>query len=155
MSMKKDLKEANVAHLNLSGFCQVEAGTAVRDVLTIMREAGRGACLILQGAKLVGIFTERDVLHKVMNTPAMLDAPVDAVMTPNPRVITPDISAAAALTLMDTGRFRNLPVVNEDGEVLGDMTYQAIIDYLANLYPIAVLNRPPNPEQFPRKPEGG
>lgn len=155
MSLKKDLTEELVTHLNLSSFCQVTIGTSVRAVLATMREKGRGVCLVLDGTQLVGIFTERDVLNKVVSTPEILDDPIDNVMTPNPKSITPDLHAAEALAQMDAESFRNLPVVNKDGQVIGNMTYQAIIDYLAGLYPVEVLNRPPNPEQFPRKPEGG
>jgi hypothetical protein len=56
---------------------------------------------------------------------------------------------------MDENHFRNLPVIKADGEILGDMTHQAVIAYLAARYPVEVLNRPPKPDQFPRKPEGG
>ncbi|MCB8966309.1 MAG: CBS domain-containing protein [Ardenticatenaceae bacterium] len=155
MNIQKDLKNEQVTHLNLSRFCQTESGTPVRQVLNLMRTTGRGTCLILKGGRLVGIFTERDVLTKVVGLADVLNKAIDEIMTSNPKVITPQLSAAAALTLMDSEHFRNLPVVNEDGQIVGDMTYQAIIDYLAGLYPVEVLNRPPDPERFPRKPEGG
>jgi CBS domain-containing protein len=103
----------------------------------------------------LGIFTERDVLSRVASAPETLDGPVDAVMTAEPITITPGASAASALWLMDDHHFRNLPVVDDEGRLLGDMTYGAIINYLAARYPVEVLNRPARPEQYPTKAEGG
>ena len=79
----------------------------------------------------------------------------DEVMTARPITVLPDTSAADALWLMDDHHFRNLPVIDRQGQILGDMTYASIIQYLAARYPVEVLNRPARPEQYPRKPEGG
>ena len=56
---------------------------------------------------------------------------------------------------MEKNHFRNLPIVDDSGRLLGIMTHQAIIDYLADRYPVEVLNRPIDPERFPRRAEGG
>jgi CBS domain-containing protein len=155
MSLKEELDAQQVRHLDLKGYCLVASGTTVRKTLDAMRaERGRTA-LITDGDKLIGIFTERDVLRRVAGNPETLDGPVDAVMTPRPITVLPDTSAADALWLMDDHHFRNLPVIDRQGHILGDMTYASIIQYLAARYPIEVLNRPPRPEQFPSKAEGG
>ncbi|WP_374687177.1 CBS domain-containing protein [Promineifilum sp.] len=155
MSLKEELEMEQVRHLDLSRYCMVESGTSVRETLGRMRaEAGRSALVIRDGG-LLGIFTERDVLNRVAGAPETLDGPVDAVMTRGPITVSPDTSAASALWLMDDHHFRNLPVVDDDGRILGDMTYGAIIQYLAARYPVEVLNRPARPEQYPSKAEGG
>lgn len=155
MSLREELEMEQVRHLDLSRYCVVESGTPVRDTLARMRaEEGRLA-LVARGSELLGIFTERDVLRRVVGNPAALDGPVDAVMTAQPMTVSPDTSAAEALWKMDDNHFRNLPVVDDDGQILGAMTYAAIIRYLAARYPVQVLNRPLRPEQFPSKPEGG
>ena len=56
---------------------------------------------------------------------------------------------------MDDHHFRNLPVVDDQGRIVGDMTYAAIIHYLAARYPVEVLNRPLRPEQYSDEAEGG
>lgn len=155
MSLKEELMNEQVSHLDLSGFCQIASGTAVRQSLANMRQNKTNVCLVTQGNALIGILTERDVLTKVATTPANLDVTVDDIMTPNPITVTPDTSAADALWLMDAKQFRNLPVVGKDGRILGNMTHQAVISFLAARYPVEVLNRPPRPDQFPRKQEGG
>ena len=155
MTLESELREEQVSHLDLSGFSRVVSGTSVRNVLTQLRAERHNACLVTDGARLVGIFTDRDVLRKIVNAPETLDAPVDNVMTKEPITIQPGASAAEALHIMDENHFRNLPAVDENGAILGDMTHQSIIDFLAARYPVEILNRPPDPERFPRKQEGG
>jgi predicted transcriptional regulator len=155
MSLKDELMSEQVSHLDLSKFCQIASGTAVRAALSEMRQSKTNVCLVTEGRKLVGIFTERDVLTKVATALENLDVSVDDIMTANPTTVTPDSSAADALWLMDDRKFRNLPVVNASGKILGNMTHQAVISFLAARYPVEVLNRPPRPNQFPRKQEGG
>jgi len=155
MSLKKELQSEKVIHLDLANCCQVSSGTSVRDALSEMRKNESNACLVLRDGRLEGILTDRDVLHKVAAHPAIWDEPIDKVMTSNPITVSPETSAAEALWTMDENHFRNLPVVDEDGRVLGNMTHQTIVDFLATRYPVDVLNRSPRPEQFPRKAEGG
>lgn len=155
MSLRQELEAEQVQHLDLQRYCLVETGTTVRETLGRMRTEGGRTALITDGAVLVGIFTERDVMRRVIIDPGALDGPVEAVMTPRPITISPDTSAAEALWMMADHHFRNLPVIDAQGNILGDMTYASIIQYLAARYPIEVLNRSPRPEQYPSKPEGG
>lgn len=155
MSLESELRQERVSHLVAGGFSQVPTGTSIRDTLAQMRASGKVVCLVTDDDGLAGIFTERDVMRKVVDRPGMLDKPVDEVMTPDPITIGPDTSAADALRLMDENHFRNLPIVDDSGTLLGTMTHQAIIGYLADRYPVEVLNRPIDPERFPRKAEGG
>ncbi|RIK36543.1 MAG: hypothetical protein DCC55_26990 [Chloroflexi bacterium] len=155
MSLESELREQKVAHLDLSSFSVVNSGTTVRSALAQLRTDGNNACLVTEGEQLKGIFTDRDVLRKVIGAPEVLDGPIDTVMTPAPITIDPDVSAAEALRLMDERHFRNLPVVRKDGKIVGNMTHQAVITYLAARFPVELLNRPPEADRFPRKPEGG
>ena len=155
MSLKQELEQEKVSDLDLSEFCQVATGTAVSDTIKQMQTKSRNACLIMADNKLAGILTERDILRKVANHSETYNQPVDTIMTANPITIEPTTTAAEALWLMDDKHFRNLPVVEKSGNVIGNMTHQAVISYLAARYPIEVLNRPNNPDQFPRKAEGG
>lgn len=155
MSLKEELRAELVGHLDLSAFCQVASGTAVSDVVALMRENGVNVCLVTQDEKLIGILTDRDVLRRVVAAPDTWDKAVDLVMTPSPITVGLDTSAAEALWLMDEKHFRNLPAVDQAGKVAGNMTHQAVIDYLAARYPTDILNLPPRPDQFPEKREGG
>lgn len=85
----------------------------------MMKQRNVGAMMVVDGGKLVGMFTERDALFRVLATG--LDGattPLSEVMTKNPRTISPDRLFVQALSIMHEGRFRHLPVV-EDGRPIG------------------------------------
>jgi signal-transduction protein with cAMP-binding, CBS, and nucleotidyltransferase domain len=155
MSLEQELRAERVSHLNLAGFCQIDAGATVAKVLRLMRDEGHNVCLIKEGKELVGIFTDRDVMRNIAASPDSWQLPVDHVMTRNPLTTSLDASAAEALWLMDDIHVRNLPVLDGDGGVVGNMTHRSVIEYLATRYPKEVQNRPPRPDQFSLVAEGG
>jgi CBS domain-containing protein len=134
----------------------VPAGTPLRATLELM-QANNGEPLLVtegDGDRLVGVFTERDVLMKVLGRDVDLEEPVDRVMGPRPRTLSPDATVGEALRLMDEGSFRTLPLVDEDGTVVGLLRQQDIIEYVAEAFPQEILNLPPRPHQLMEQPEG-
>lgn len=94
-----------------------------------MKASGKGALLVLDGSKLVGIFTERDALYRVVA--AGLDpkqVAVGDVMTPQPQSIHPDEPFVNALRAMHRGGYRHLPVV-EHGRPLGVVSSRDALDH--------------------------
>ncbi|MCW5574849.1 MAG: CBS domain-containing protein [Burkholderiales bacterium] len=91
----------------------------VAEAAGLMKQRNVGAMMVVDDGKLVGMFTERDALFRVLA--AGLDGgstPLAQVMTRDPRTITPERSFADALGFMHEGRFRHLPVT-EDGRPVG------------------------------------
>jgi CBS domain-containing protein len=76
-----------------------------------MVEAGVGSAIVMQGAFLVGILTERDVLKAVASCSDLAAAKVADWMTPDPQSASPDTSAGEAAQIMLLHGFRHLPVV--------------------------------------------
>jgi CBS domain-containing protein len=155
MDLREDLLTEQVSHMDLSSFCVAESGSLIREVVEKMRQENVNVCLVVKQGSLLGIVTDRDVLRKVAGQNDVLDKAVNTIMTPDPITIDPTASAAEALWLMDEKRIRNLPAVDGTGKVVGNMTYQSIINYLAARYPTEILNLPLNPNQFPDQVEGG
>jgi CBS domain-containing protein len=92
----------------------------VRVACRLMTEKKIGALLVVENARIAGIFTERDVLNKVMS--AGLDPDVtrlDQVMVSDPQTISVDKPLAYALYMMAEGGFRHVPVVDQSGTPLG------------------------------------
>jgi CBS domain-containing protein len=91
----------------------------VQVAVRMMNDYGVGALLVMDRRKPVGIFTERDVLRRVVDSgndgAATL---VEQVMTADPVVAGPGTTVEEAMAVMTERRFRHLPIV-EDGEVIG------------------------------------
>ncbi len=85
----------------------------VREAAQLMKQRGVGAMMVVEQGLLVGIFTERDALNRVVAEGR--DASVSTlaeVMTRNPRTVASKASFTAAMEMMHEGRFRQVPVVD-------------------------------------------
>ena len=95
------------------------ATTTVHEAARLMKERNIGALLVMEGEKLVGIFTERDALFRVLAQGLEVKTTTLAtVMTHDPQTIPPSSGFATALQMMHEGKFRHIPVV-ENGHVVG------------------------------------
>ena len=92
----------------------------VRDACRCMRENRVGAVLVTEGdSRLVGIFTGRDGVHRVLaEGKSAARTTLAEVMTREPDTIPPGKMAIEALRLMEDGRYRHLPIV-DNGKVVG------------------------------------
>jgi len=89
--------------------------STVLDAARQMKTRNIGSLLVVDGTRLIGIFTERDALFRVLaggRDPAT--TPLGDVMTPQPQTIHPDEPFVRALRIMHEGKFRHLPVVEFD-----------------------------------------
>lgn len=109
----------------------VDGGMLVRDVVNQMAKQKIGCVLVLDGGKLAGIFTERDVLNKISSNLSGLGDPVRTHMTRAPLTITKRDSIGYALQAMDLGGYRHLPVVsNKAGEPRGIISVRDILRFV-------------------------
>ena len=93
--------------------------TSVREAARLMMEARVGAVLVVSEGRLVGIFTERDVVYRITAVDRDPRATrLGEVMTPQPKTLAPEESFGRALLVMHENGFRHVPVV-EDGKPLG------------------------------------
>jgi len=103
-----------------------------------------GALIVMDGERLIGIFTERDALNKVLA--AGLDpvnTKVSEVMTKDPYCIPPTTTVGEAMQLVTQRRFRHLPIV-ENGKVLavissGDLTHWLVKDQMREVQELVDL----------------
>jgi len=118
--------------------------SSVTECVRMMTENRIGALMVLEGERLIGIFTERDALNRVLA--AGLDpvsTKVSAVMTRDPFCISPGTTVAEAMELVTQRRFRHLPIV-EDGKVLavvssGDLTHWLVKDQVGEVQELVDL----------------
>ena len=113
---------------NCEMMVQVAPETTVREATRAMAQVSAGAVLVVQAEQLIGIFTERDVVYRVVARdldPAV--TPLSQVMTPTPRTLTPEQPFGMALALMHKKGFRHVPVV-QDGRPLGMVLARNALD---------------------------
>lgn len=97
----------------------VTPDVVVFKAIELMCEKNIGGLLIMEGDKLVGIFTERDYARKlILKGKSSKDTPIGDLMTPNPFTVTPENSIEDCMEIMTDKHIRHLPVVFE-GTVLG------------------------------------
>lgn len=135
-----------IRKLALRPFACVPPTVSVRAAVDAMNERRTGCVLVVEAERLQGIFTERDVLTKVVATGLSLEATTVAeAMTPDPECLTLDDGIAYALNLMSVGGFRHIPLVDSDMRPEGMLAMRDIVDYMVDLFPAEVLNLPPSP----------
>jgi len=131
-------------------------GTSLADCLRAIQRTGTGDSVFVCEAsgRLTGVLTERDIFGRIVAGHVDLDQPVETLMTTDPRTLDLDQTIRDAIELMQTGRYRNVPMVDEDGHLVGVVRQQDIISYLAESFPEELLNLPPRPHQKMKKAEG-
>ena len=92
----------------------------VRDACRYMRDRRIGAVLVAESDhRLLGIFTGRDAVHRVLaEGKSASNTKLAEVMTPDPDTMPPGRTAIEALRLMEDGRYRHVPII-DDGKVVG------------------------------------
>jgi CBS domain-containing protein len=131
--------------LNPSEPITVPKTASIADAVQLMKDHRIGCVLAVENDKLVGIFTERDVLLKVIGTGLDLATPVESLMTGDPEVLRLQDGIVFALNKMSVGGFRHVPLVDADMRPVGVVSMRMIVDYLVEFFPREVLTLPPEP----------
>ncbi len=155
MTIELRLRQVEVLCLELQDPLLLESSTTVADTILAMRAQRLGYALILTGGRLTGIFTERDVFLSVIGDPATLSRPVSDLMTPDPVTVAETDPVGLAVIRMHEGDFRQVPVVDKQGHVVGCVRHKDVARFMASHFADHVLNLPPDPDQRARAPEGG
>jgi CBS domain-containing protein len=92
----------------------VDPSTTVAEAATVMGGKHVGSALVMEGDRLTGIFTERDIVRALGEHFDAAGHPVSHWMTQNPTTIGPDAATEHALDTMLRGGFRHLPVIEGD-----------------------------------------
>ena len=132
----------------------VQSGTSLANALRAMRAGHGDAVLVCDGHRLAGILTERDVLTRILGRRIDEARPVDEFMTADPDVLRSDATLLDAMQAMEQGRYRNVPLVDEAGNLVGLLRQQDVLEYVAEAFPQEILNLPPRPHQLMEESEG-
>jgi CBS domain-containing protein len=117
-----------VRDIMVPGFVHaVQVGDSVADAVSMMRDRNVGIVAVLDGDRLVGLVSERDVVRRVVaNGHDPVYTLVDAIMTREIVFAGPDEAFQDAVQLMDAANIRHLPVV-EDGALLSMLSVRDLL----------------------------
>jgi signal-transduction protein with cAMP-binding, CBS, and nucleotidyltransferase domain len=154
MELAKNLKIDSVSRLHPTPPRWVAPTQTVADAVALMRREKVGCLLVGQHPRVVGIFTERDLMRRVLAAGKPLTTHLADVMTPDPVVVNPKEPIGAAVHRMEEGGYRHLPVIDQAGVPVGILSVKRIVHYLAEHFPAIIYNLPPDPDAVPGKAEG-
>jgi CBS domain-containing protein len=154
MELARNLKIECVCRLRPTPPLRLGSGATVAEAVALMRQHRVGCLLVCEGERLVGVFTERDLMRRVLAAGLPLSLPLFACMTPDPVVVRPKEPIGVAVRRMEEGGYRHLPVVDEAGCPLGVLSVKRIVHYLVEHFPATIYNLPPDPSSFPLEAEG-
>jgi len=148
-------REDKVTSMETDDYVCITPATPLADAIgTMKRDEGGCAIVCAEDGSVVGIFTERDLLTKIVGQDADMAAPVSNWMSPVVATLTPEATIGAAVGIMNEKGYRNIPLV-KNGKLVGSISVFDVISYLAESYPKTTMNLPPNPDQVMDSTDGG
>lgn len=154
MTLKDSLLRDRVSDLEMSAAVCVPPGESIGHTIALMQRERVGCVIVQEAETLRGIFTERDLLKRVLADETPLDRPVGSVMTADPDTLAPTDTIGQVIRRMHSGGYRHMPVADEAGKVIGVLSVKRIVQYLVEHFPQAVYNLPPDPAAIATAREG-
>lgn len=154
MNRLKNACDQRVSVLPTEDYVAVSPYTTLAQAIEAMKDDEGGCVIISDDGRVAGIFTERDLLTRVLGQNVDLESPISTWMQPAVETLSSEATIGDAVRLMNEKSFRNIPLV-KNGELVGSISVFDIITYLAECYPKATMNLPPLPAQIMDTVDGG
>jgi CBS domain-containing protein len=154
-ALTRKARQDSVSSMQTDDCVCIAPDTSLSQAIEAMKR-DEGGCAIICAAdgSIVGIFTERDLLTKIVGQELDLNAPVSDWMSPVVATLTPEATLGDAVAVMNDKGYRNIPLV-KNGKLVGSISVFDVISYLAESYPKTTMNLPPNPDQVMETTDGG
>ena len=135
-----------ISTLSLPKPVMIEPSKTIAEAVDMMQKGGFGAVLVVEKSKLVGIFTERDVLIKLAGKGKdWKKEKVADFMTPKPDALPVTASLAFALNMMTEGGYRHVPLINDKNEPVSVISIKDVVRYICGFFEKDIKNLPPRP----------
>ena len=154
MDRLKNACDQRVSVLPTDDYVAVSPYTPLSQAIEAMKNDEGGCVIVSDDGRVAGIFTERDLLMKVLGKNVDLESPISSWMQPAVETRSSEATIGDAVRLMNEKSFRNSPLVKK-GELVGSISVFDVITYLAECYPKATMNLPPLSAQVMDTVDGG
>ena len=150
----RNARRDSVSLLETDDYVCLEPSDSLATAIEVMKQDEGGCAIVCEGTRVVGIFTERDVLTKVIGEQVDLNSPVSGWMSPIVATLAPEATIGDAVEIMNEKSYRNIPLVKDD-HLVGSISVFDVIRYLAESYPKETMNLPPKTDQVMDSQDGG
>jgi CBS domain-containing protein len=146
--------DQRVSVLPTDDYVVVSPYTPLSQAIEAMKNDEGGCVIVSDDGRVAGIFTERDLLNKIIGENVDLESPISDWMQSAVETLDAEATIGEAVRLMNEKSFRNIPLV-KNGDLVGSISVFDIITYLAECYPKETMNLPPLPAQVMDTVDGG
>lgn len=130
-----DFLSRPLGELMAQDYLAVSPDAEIADVVSRFNETGDHVTIVVENDRIVGIFTERDLLTKVGDDyDSAQRSPIQSYMTPAPETLSKDDSVAFGLNRMMVGDYRHIPI-EDDGKLVGVVSVRDILGFLVDRFP--------------------
>jgi len=158
-TIREVLRQSTLLDLGLLPAPRLAPVATVQQALQFLVRGRRGAIVVVEGLRPVGIFTERDVVYRVptglfTSRDERLHTPLRDLMSQPPVTVRRQTTLAEAVETMVRLEHRHLVVVDRKGELKGLLTTSDIVQFLTDQFPEETINLPPRLRQQFHSPDG-
>lgn len=155
MDLREALENETVSHVGFPAPVTIQQEQPARRAIERMKRRRVGCILVLSGETLVGIFTERDLITRMLGQRGTLDLPISELMTPNPEVARADEPINQVLSRFLRKGMRHLPVLDSSDRPVGTLSVRRAVHFLSEHTADTLYNLPPTHNQVPTSRGGG
>jgi len=146
--LTEDILGEPISKLEPHSAVAFDVDSTVDDAVQAMNQKSIGCVLVTNRDGLAGIFTERDVMRRIVGRGYNLtQLRLGDYMTPNPDTLSLNDPIAFALNRMSVGGYRHVPLVDDEGQPIAIISIIDVVRFLVDHFPKSVLNLPPQPRQ--------
>ena len=131
----------------------VSPESTVGEVLRLIKTQRVGSAVVCQDDKPLGIFTERDALAW-MASGESTEVPIRDLMSEEIATVQADATVGEVIQQMSEGRYRRMPILDNNGTPQGMASVKGIVHYLVDHFPQTIYTLPPTPDRAPSEREG-
>ncbi len=155
-SIEEILKDTKIYQILRPKLVMALPTISLQEALDLMHSEKAGYIVIAdEHSKVVGMFTEREVLMNVLKDGVSLTEPVNKYMRKDVHTLKKSDTVGDALNAMFQFNIRHVPLVDDFGQVSGILSIRTIVSFLSELFPTGVFNLPPKADQIHSTIEGG
>jgi len=149
------LRETKLDQVAKAKLVHCSPDTPLKQAIELMQQNQAGYVVVMEKKRVTGLFTEVDLVRKVLEQKVDWNSPICDFMEKDPVILTRQDTVEKVIDIMSDRRIYHIPVVNEQKELIEVLSVRSIIKLLAEFYPAEVLNLPPKPNQIMETVEGG